>query len=134
MRKTSPHTSAPKVRRVCNPPWAKAVGSGPRPFRRVENPFHIESGSSLLLVLWAIMLMSFAVIGLVTHLSRGLDESLRAEKEFRARLLLQSARTLASHPDIEWGDSLLHQRVSSSTSYEIILGTEGMRVAINQIA
>jgi hypothetical protein len=59
-------------------------------------------GSSLLLVLWAIMLMSFAVIGLVAHLSRGLDESLHAEKEFRARLLLQSARTLAAHPEIEW--------------------------------
>jgi type II secretory pathway component PulK len=91
-------------------------------------------GSSLLLVLWAIMLMSFSVIGLVSHLSRGLDESLGAEKEFRARLLLQSARILAAHPAIERGDPLLRQPVSSASSYEVTLTTEGVRLAVNQLA
>ena len=90
-------------------------------------------GSSLLLVLWAILLMSFAVIGLISHLSRGLDESIYAEKEFRARLLLQSARTLASHPDIEWGDPLLQQQVSAVSSYDVFITTEGTRIAINQL-
>ena len=80
------------------------------------------------------MLMSFAVIGLVSHLSRGLDESIYAEKEFRARLLLQSARTLAAHPDIEWGDPLLRQQVSSISSYDVFITTEGTRLAINQLA
>jgi type II secretory pathway component PulK len=88
-------------------------------------------GSSLLLVLWAIMMMSFAVIGLVSNLSRGLDESIHAEKEFRARLLLQSARVLAGHPDIEWGDPLLRQQVSAASSYEVSINTEGERLAIN---
>ena len=91
-------------------------------------------GSSLLLVLWAIMLMSFSIIGLVNHLSRGLDESIHAEKEFRARLLLQSARVLAAHPAIERGDPLLRQSVSALTSYEITLTTEGTHLAINQLA
>ncbi len=90
-------------------------------------------GSSLLLVLWAIMLMSFSVIGLVTHLSRGLDESIHAEKEFRARLLLQSARVLAAHPAIERGDPLLRQSVSPLTSYQVTLTTEGVHLAINQL-
>jgi hypothetical protein len=90
-------------------------------------------GSSLLLVLWAIMLMSFSVIGLVTHISRGLDESIRAEKEFRARLLLQSARVLAAHPAIERGDPLLRQPVSAVASYEATLGTEGVRLAVNEL-
>jgi hypothetical protein len=68
-------------------------------------------------------------------LSRWLDESLHAEKEFRARLLLQSARTLAAHPEIEWGDPLLHQRVSSASSYEIILrARRACAIAINQLA
>ena len=90
-------------------------------------------GSSLLLVLWAIMLMSFAVTGLVSHLARGLDESIYAEKEFRARLLLQSASTLSTHPDIEWGDPLLHQWVSSASSYEVTMTTEGTRLGINAL-
>ena len=93
-----------------------------------------QRGSSLLLVLWAIMLMSFSIIGLVNHLSRGLDESIHAEKEFRARLLLQSARVLAAHPSIERGDPLLRQWVSPVASYEIALTTEGTHLAINQLA
>lgn len=96
--------------------------------------FRRSDGSSLLLVLWAIMLMSFAVIGLISHLARGLDESIHAEKEFRARLLLQSAQTLAMHPDIDWGDPLLRQHASSASSYEVNLSTEGVRLAINQLA
>jgi type II secretory pathway component PulK len=94
----------------------------------------MSGGSTLLLVLWAIMLMSFAVMGLVEHLARGVDESIYAEKEFRARLLLQSARTLSAHPDIEWGDPLLSQTISPVSSYQINLSTEGVRLAINQIA
>ncbi len=91
-------------------------------------------GSTLLLVLAAIMLMSLSIMGLVNLLSRGLDESLLAEKEFRARLLLDSARTIAAHPAILRGDPLLRQQVSSATSYEISLTTEGSRLAINQLA
>ena len=94
----------------------------------------MKRASSLLLVLWSILLMSFAVFGLIEHLSRGVDESIYSEKEFRARLLIQSARTLSTHPDLEWGDPLLHQRVSSVSSYEVILTTEGSKMAINQIA
>jgi len=92
-----------------------------------------QRGSSLLLVLWAVMLMSFAVLGLVEHLSRGLDESIEAEKDFRARLLLQSARTLSEHPAIERGDPLLRRQVTSATSFEVRLTTEGTRLAINKL-
>jgi hypothetical protein len=53
--------------------------------------------------------MSFAVIGLISHLSRGLEESIYAEKEFpgAAACCNRPARS-REHPDIEWGDPLLH--------------------------
>jgi general secretion pathway protein K len=105
----------------------------PSPKTGPGRSWRAERGSSLLLVLWAIMLMAFAVIGLVEHLSRGLDESLEAEKKFRAHLLLESARTLSGHPDIERGDPLLRQAVSATSSYEVTLATEGMRLAINEL-
>jgi len=100
---------------------------------KCARPASRRRGSSLLLVLWAIMLMSFAVIGLVEHLSRGLDESIHAEKQFRARLLLQSARVLAAHPAIERGDPLLRQQMSHLSSYHITLTTEGVCLAVNQL-
>ncbi len=88
----------------------------------------------MLLVLWAVMLMAMAVLGLVEHLSRGLDESVESEKQFRARLLLESARTLADHPAIDRGDPLLRRQVTSATSFEVRLSTEGTRLAINTLA
>ncbi len=92
-----------------------------------------ERASTLLLVLWAIMLMSIAVMGLVDHLERGTNESLAAEKEFRVRLLLQSARTVAAHPALQRGDPLLRQKVSALSSYEIKFSSEGVRLAINEL-
>jgi general secretion pathway protein K len=100
---------------------------------KCTHPVFRRRGSSLLLVLWAIMLMSFSVIGLVEHLSRGLDESIQAEKQFRARLLLQSARVLAGHPAIERGDPLLRQQMSHTAAYDIVLTTEGVCLAVNQL-
>ncbi len=91
-------------------------------------------GSSLLLVLWAIMLMSFAIIGLVRHLDSHLDDSIIAAKQFRARHLLQSARTLADHPAISRGDPLLHQQLSPTESYQVTISSEGVRLAVNQLA
>lgn len=116
-----------------NRPKGNSIASLRLSRARVELRRRRQRGSSLLLVLWAIMLMSFAVIGLVSHLSRGLDESIYAEKQFRARLLLQSARTLAAHPAIERGDPLLKQPVSSVSSYEVTLTNEGVHLAINQL-
>lgn len=91
-------------------------------------------GSSLLLVLWAIMLMGFAVIGLVRNLSRGMEESIAANRSFRARLMLESARTVASHPAILRGDPLLRQEISPLLSWDVTLSTEGSRLAVNQLA
>lgn len=92
-----------------------------------------QHGSSLLLVLWAIMLMSFAILGLIEHLARGVDESIEAEQDFRARLLMQSARVVAEHPALERGDPLLHRQVTSASSYEVRQSTEGTRLAVNQL-
>ena len=120
---TGPMINPRPCRVACRPQWPRQ-----RDRRRQQR------GSSLLLVLWAVMLMSLAVLGLVDHLSRGLDESIEAEKDFRARLLLQSARTLAEHPAIERGDPLLKRQVTSATSFEVRHTTEGTRLAVNQLA
>lgn len=100
---------------------------------RPDRSCRLQRGSSLLLVLWAIMFMAFAIIGLVRHLDRGLDESIAADKQFRARLLLQSARTLAGHPAIGRGDPLLSQQVSPTSSYSVNQTTEGTALAINAL-
>ncbi len=90
-----------------------------------------ERGSSLLLVIWATMMMALAVMGLVEFLERGLDRDIEAAKRFRARMLAESALVLAGHPAVSPGDPLLKQRVSATESYHARATSEGSRIAVN---
>ncbi|MDG2123695.1 MAG: type II secretion system protein GspK [Verrucomicrobiales bacterium] len=93
-----------------------------------------QGGSSLLLVIWATMMMAFAVLGLVDYLGRGTDEGILEAKRFRARQLAESGLVLARHPKIRAGDPLLVQQVGPAMAYEVRMGTEGTRIAVNQLA
>ncbi|CAN5227895.1 hypothetical protein BH23VER1_BH23VER1_06710 [soil metagenome] len=88
-------------------------------------------GSSLLLVIWATMMMSLAVMGLVEFLDRGLDRDIEAAKRFQARMLAESALVLARHPAVPAGDPLLMQQVSAHASYHARTTSEGAKIAIN---
>lgn len=87
-----------------------------------------------MLVIWATMMMAFAVLGLVDYLGRGTDEGILEAKRFRARQLAESGLVLARHPMIGAGDPLLVQQVAPGVSYEVTEGTEGTRIAVNRLA
>lgn len=89
--------------------------------------------SSLLLVIWAIMMMSFAVMSLVEFLDRGLDRDIESAKRFRARMLAESGLVLARHPAVRPGDPLLVQQVSSTGAYHVRVTSEGARIAVNRL-
>ena len=93
-----------------------------------------QRGSSLLLVIWATMMMAFAVLGLVDYLGRGTDEGILEAKRFRARQLAESGLVLARHPKVGPGDPLLVQQVAPGVSYAVRTGTEGTRIAVNRLA
>ena len=86
-----------------------------------------------MIVIWSMMLMSIAVIGLVEYMDAGLDEDILAEKDFQARKLAESGITLALHPQILPGDPLLAQSVSATKSYRVTVSNEGARVAVNRL-
>lgn len=86
-----------------------------------------------MIVIWSMMVMSIAVIGLIEYMDTGLDEDILAEKDFQARKLAESGITLALHPQIEPGDPLLSQSVSATMRYEVTVTNEGARIAVNQL-
>ena len=88
-------------------------------------------GSALLIVLWAIALMSFAVLGLVKFMEIGLTESASQSKNFRAMQLAESGLALGLHPQLEKEDSHLRQDLGSSESFAVTLKSEGARLNIN---
>lgn len=94
---------------------------------------HRRSGSALLISLWALAILSFAVLGAVQVSSVRLDEDLARQREARALELAESGLALASHPNVRRGESILQKEFSPYESFHADLGSEAARVQINAI-
>ncbi|MEM7386709.1 MAG: hypothetical protein AAF514_17365 [Verrucomicrobiota bacterium] len=83
--------------------------------------------------MWAMIVMSMAVAGLIEYTSFGVDEGVVESRRFQARHLAQSGLTLALHPRIRFDDPLLRQPMAEKAKYWVTQTTEGTRIAINQV-
>lgn len=92
-----------------------------------------RSGSSLMLVLWAIMFMGFAVMGVVEMLQFSVEENAIASREFRALHMAECGVALGLHPQVKPGDPVLKQKVGTDGAIEVKISSEGARFPINYI-
>ena len=92
-----------------------------------------RSGSALLVVLSAIIVLSIVVVSFIefsqSHLKEKAEEGLR----FRARMLAESGLALGMHPEMEKGDPVLRQDFGDDTRFEVRLTKEGGRFPINSL-
>lgn len=96
--------------------------------------FHSTSGSALLLVLWAIAILSVTIMGVIEFVNFGLEETTARAQAFRARQLAESGIAFGLNPKIVRGDPLLsNYEVSPEEHFDVHLTTEGGRLPINQI-
>jgi general secretion pathway protein K len=91
------------------------------------------SGSALMLVIWAIMLMSFSVMGVLEFINYSVDESVLAAKEFRALHMAECGISVGLHPQLKPGDPMLKQNIGSDSGYEVTISSEGARIPISYI-
>lgn len=98
------------------------------------NAKSFHRGSALLMVLWAIAIMSICVLGLVQYLYHDLDETIALKKQARAGQLAQSGVAMAMDPLVEKRDSVLKQSFSDGGKFTVHLESEGGRLNINAIA
>lgn len=87
--------------------------------------------SALLLVLWAVVTMSLAVLGLVEYVNYNLDETRALNRDFRARQIAESGLAFAFSPQVEQGDPLLQGYLEDDGRYEVKLDSESARLNIN---
>ena len=92
-----------------------------------------RAGVALILVLWAITLLSMTVIGVVFLVSDDLEDDGAAAREFRGRLLAESGLAIAMHPSIRRYDPLLTNALSSIEGFEVKLNKEAGRFNINRL-
>jgi general secretion pathway protein K len=90
-------------------------------------------GFALMLVIWAIMMMSFAVMGVVNYVSYGMDENVLKANQFRALHLAECGIALGLHPQVKPGDPALKQDTGTDSGFEVLISSEGARIPINYI-
>ncbi|MCB1228360.1 MAG: general secretion pathway protein GspK [Verrucomicrobiales bacterium] len=99
--------------------------SSPRPRRR--------RASALMIMIWAVMLMSVTVMGVVEYVSYSADEATQSTAEFRALYLAESGLTVGLHPDTRRGDPHLKQKIGTDSGFDVVINYEGARIPVNYL-
>lgn len=90
-----------------------------------------ESGSSLMLTMWALLLMSLTMISLVEYVRNSAEEAILAASEFRALNLAESGIAVGLHPNTRRGDVVLKQKIGPDSGFDVVINYEGARIPIN---
>jgi len=91
------------------------------------------SGSALLLTLWAIIVVSIAVTGLVTIIQSDQEESGAVQHGFLARQLAESAVAIASHPRLGPYDPIFAEATNMGGKCVTTMRAENGRLDINYV-
>ena len=92
-----------------------------------------DRGMALLLVLVAVMALTFIVAGLYESSQASLDESSLSRARYQAGLLAESGLSIALHPRVEPGDVALNQSFGTDRGFEVIMTSEGGRLPVNEL-
>ena len=90
-----------------------------------------ERGSALMLMIWAILLMSVTVMGVVEYVTYSAEESKLAAYEFRALHLAESGLAVGLHPNTRRGDLVMKQKIGPDSGFDVVINYEGARIPIN---
>lgn len=92
-----------------------------------------ESGSALMLMIWAVLLMSVTVMGVVEYISYSAEQSKDAAYEFKALHLAESGLAVGLHPNTRRGDVVMKQKLGPDYGFDVVINYEGARIPINYI-
>lgn len=96
------------------------------------NP-HRSRASALMLMIWAVLLMSLTVMGVVEYVGYSVSEATIANAEFRALYLAESGLAVGLHPSMRRGDTALKQKIGSDSGFDVVINYEGARIPINYL-
>jgi len=98
-----------------------------------SKPLAPHRGSALMLMVWALVLMSVTVMGLVQYLNYSVAEASLAAADFRALHLAESGLAVGLHPNARRGDKVLKQKIGTDSGFDVVINYEGARIPINFI-
>ena len=93
-----------------------------------------RQGSALLLVLFAIILLTGLITATVGFVKNDVDEYGALNKEFRARQLAESGLAFGIHPQVQNEDrSLLEQQTPDGGRFRVTISSESTKLNVNSI-
>ena len=118
--------------------FAIKIGGWPGTKRRSSEPNIFRArrrrGSALLLVLFAIILLSGLVTATVGFVSNDVDEYGALNKEFRARQLAESGLAFGIDPQVQNQDrALLDQKMPDGGQFHVLISSESTKLNVNFI-
>jgi len=84
-----------------------------------------------MLMIWAVLLMSITVLGVVQYIQSSAAEATLSAYEFRALHLAESGLAVGMHPNIRRGDIVLKQQTGPDMGFDVVINYEGARIPIN---
>lgn len=91
-------------------------------------------GSALMIMIWALLLMSVTVMGVVEYIRYSAEEAALASAEFRALHLAESGIAVGLHPETRRGDKVLKQKIGADSGFDVVINYEGARIPVNLIS
>lgn len=95
--------------------------------------FPARRGSALMIMVWALMIMSITVMGVVNYIHFSAEEATLAAADFRALHLAESGLAVGLHPNARRGDKSLKQKIGTDSGFDVVINYEGARIPINQV-
>jgi len=90
-----------------------------------------SKGSTMLLALWALLLISAVVLAWSAFIRRGLDRAMEQNFACEARALAHSGVAVALHPAVTGTSPLLHAQFGNERSFNVKIKSEGGRLNLN---
>jgi general secretion pathway protein K len=110
------------------------ASSGKQQFRRKGLRWlPSRSGSALIIVLWALLLLGMAVFGVVDMVELSVEHTTHSEQALDARGLALSGLALGLNPQLLRDDPLLHQAPTTLQNFNVTIQSEGARLNLNYI-
>jgi len=98
-----------------------------------RSSFRSTGGSTLMLVLWALIVLSAVVFGWVKVIDRGIDSVNDANRGMEARALAHSGIAVALHPGVSLKSPHLNGIFERDSSYHVTIESEGSRLNLNYL-
>ena len=101
------------------------------PVTSVSSSAPARSGSALMVMIWAVLMMSVTVMGVVEYMSYAADEGILNNAEFRALYMAECGLAVGLHPSARRGDIVLKQKIGTDSGFDVVINYEGARIPAN---